>query len=390
MWGLSTPPPSQIDFDPFLGYPIKVPFEGSYEKMVEIRDDGTMMRTLPKIFSNLLAFSLLLGVFFLPLQAEAQFFTSLFGGEVYAQESSQSDCNNTNCALMAGVSPASGDENNDVNIVLDNTILSVVGTRGMSDGFLGEGLFSDQVTNYKVRDGDSVSAIAKMFGVSVNTIYWANDLKKGDKLKTGQDLIVLPFDGLTHTVKIKETLDGIAKLYDADVADILAFNGLTKEDKLIVGEELVIPDGQKAEERNKTVASSSSSSSPRSSSYSQNLKSVDGYFIYPLPKGPRIRKTQGIHDKYAIDIGAPAGTPIYAAASGSVVIARTGYNGGYGTFVVIKHPNGTESRYAHMSKLGTSTGKQVSQGEVIGFVGTTGRSTGNHLHIEIRGAKNPF
>ena len=72
------------------------------------------------------------------------------------------------------------------------------------------------------------------------------------------------------------------------------------------------------------------------------------------------------------------------------MIARTGYNGGYGTFVVIKHPNGTETRYAHMSRLGTRAGEQVSQGEVIGYVGSTGRSTGPHLHTEVRGDINPF
>ncbi|MCX6747557.1 MAG: M23 family metallopeptidase, partial [Candidatus Nomurabacteria bacterium] len=237
--------------------------------------------------------------------------------------------------------------------------------------------------------GDSMPAIAKMFGVSVNTIYWANDLKKGDKLKEGDTLVILPFDGLTHTVKAKETLAGIAKLYKADIDDIMAFNGMNKGDKLVVGDEIIIPEGQKTEESDKPVKKSTTTV-VKNTTPSKNLKSVDGYFIYPLPTGPRIRKTQGIHDRYAVDIGAPSGTPIYAAAAGKVVVARNGYNGGYGNLVIVQHPNGTETRYAHMSKLGTTSGKQVSQGEVIGYVGTTGRSTGNHLHIEVRGARNPF
>ena len=95
-------------------------------------------------------------------------------------------------------------------------------------------LFSDQVSVYVIRKGDSISNIAKMFSVSVNTIYWANDLKKGDKLKEGETLVILPFDGLTHKVKAKETLASIAKLYKADIDDVAAFNGITKNEKLSV------------------------------------------------------------------------------------------------------------------------------------------------------------
>ncbi len=241
----------------------------------------------------------------------------------------------------------------------------------------------DQVSIYVVRRGDSVSQIAKMYEVSVNTIYWANDLKKGDKLIEGSTLVILPVSGIKHIVSKGDTLKTVAKKYQADAKDIADFNGISEDAKLIVGDELIIPDGQNSEVA-PTKATNSSSEAP---SYSPS-KSTSGYFINPLPTGPRIRKTQGTHDKYAIDIGAPAGTPIYAAASGTVVIARSGYNGGYGTLVVIKHSNGTETRYAHMSKLGTSAGKQVSQGEVIGYVGTTGHSTGNHLHYEVRGAPN--
>lgn len=346
----------------------------------------------------------------MPATTDASFLSTIFGTDAVAStpeiiSSTQPATNSQNMVLLqANVSGASilDDKKQtknteeetvkkdvDISIVSDNALSPATSPLGVSNGTASdEESFSDQVSVYVIRKGDSIANIAKMFGVSVNTIYWANDLKKGDKLKEGETLVILPFDGLTHTVKAKETLAGIAKLYKADVSDILAFNGLTKNEKLSVGDELIIPDGQKSEESDKPVKSSSSNTG--SSAKSKNLKSVDGYFIYPLPTGPRIRKTQGMHDGYAIDIGAPAGTPIYASASGTVVVARTGYNGGYGTLVIIKHPNGTESRYAHMSKLGTSAGKQVSQGEVIGYVGTTGRSTGNHLHIEIRGAKNPF
>lgn len=348
-----------------------------------------------------------MGVVLLPYSAQASFFSDLFGTNASADTietiSAPTDNSQNISLLEANISSASivddkkkdtkentNEVKEDAQVTITNNALTPTTSlqSGEEEVLNGES-FSDQVSTYVIRKGDSMPAIAKMFGVSVNTIYWANDLKKGDKLKEGDTLVILPFDGLTHTVKSKETLAGIAKLYKADIDDIMAFNGMNKGDKLVVGDEIIIPEGQKTEESDKPVKKSTTTV-VKNTTPSKNLKSVDGYFIYPLPTGPRIRKTQGIHDRYAVDIGAPSGTPIYAAAAGKVVVARNGYNGGYGNLVIVQHPNGTETRYAHMSKLGTTSGKQVSQGEVIGYVGTTGRSTGNHLHIEVRGARNPF
>ena len=101
--------------------------------------------------------------------------------------------------------------------------------------------------------------------------------------------------------------------------------------------------------------------------------------------------SQGIHGYNGVDVSAPSGTPIYAAAGGTIVVAKGGggYNGGYGNYIVIDHGNGTQTLYAHMSSLAVSGGS-VSKGSLIGYVGSTGRSTGNHLHFEVRGAKNPL
>jgi murein DD-endopeptidase MepM/ murein hydrolase activator NlpD len=102
-------------------------------------------------------------------------------------------------------------------------------------------------------------------------------------------------------------------------------------------------------------------------------------------------KTQGLHGYNGIDIGAAAGTSIVAAAPGTVIIARSGgWNGGYGSYVVVQHGNGTQTLYAHASSVLVSQGQQVTQGQAIARVGATGRATGNHLHFEVRGAKNPF
>ncbi|MCE9549323.1 LysM peptidoglycan-binding domain-containing M23 family metallopeptidase [Candidatus Nomurabacteria bacterium] len=268
------------------------------------------------------------------------------------------------------------------NVVSENALVAVTGPLGVSDGTdVGGGYSSDQVSVYVVRPGDSISQIANMFDITPDTILSANDMNKGDTIKAGDILLILPFSGVEHTVAKGETLQGIAKAYNIEVSKIIANNiDLTVDSKLAIGEKLMIPGADMLGSKN--VASSRPSTG-------SSLQNIPGYFINPLPTGPRIRKTQGVHDKYAIDIGAPTGTPIYASASGTVIFAKVGWNGGYGNAVFIKHPNGTETRYAHMSALNTSPGKQVVKGEIIGYVGSTGRSTGPHLHFEVRGAKNP-
>jgi len=157
---------------------------------------------------------------------------------------------------------------------------------------------------------------------------------------------------------------------------------------LAVGDELIIPDGEIANDNstsNKKDTKPSTKSKTPAKKYTG--KNLDGYFMNPLPQ--YVRRSQGSHGKGATDLAAPTGTPIVAAAAGKVLLARNGYNGGYGNMVIINHPNGTQTLYGHMSKLGTSTGAQVSKGEVIGYVGSTGHSTGPHVHFEVHGARNP-
>lgn len=258
--------------------------------------------------------------------------------------------------------------------IVDGTALSAFGDDGtafVDPGRLGTG----QISVYVVREGDTLGEIAAMFGVSTNTIVWANDLKN-KTLKVGQELVILPISGVRHTVKSGDTLQSISKRYNADLDDILTYNDIPANAKLTVGETIIIPDG--------VVASASTVVAPSRSA--QTVAS--GYFIRPLVGG---RKSQGIHGYNGVDIAASVGTSIRASADGTVILARTaGYNGGYGLYVVIKHSNGTQTLYAHMSQVNVTVGETVKQGEVIGAVGNTGRSTGPHLHFEVRGARNPF
>ncbi len=340
---------------------------------------------------------------------EAGILSSLFGSEASADAvTSLSDPapksiknSQTLALLQADIStPALKNDGNtsqtgvkndaSVNIVSDSALLPTVNHMSIpGENEVGES-YSDQVSVYVVREGDSISKIADMFDVSVNTILSANDLKKGEKIKEGDVLFILPVSGIEHTVTKGQTLKSIAKMYKVDASDIAQFNGLSDDSALAVGDKIMIPGGEMIDEGGDKPASNLGTSVARDENYykSHPLKNLAGYFINPVPTG---HKTQGLHGPghRGIDIGAPKGTPIYASASGTVFFARMGWNGGYGNLVIIDHPNGTRTLYAHQTKIATHTGDEVKQGEIIGYVGSTGHSTGPHLHFEVFNAKNP-
>lgn len=239
---------------------------------------------------------------------------------------------------------------------------------------------ADQISIYVVREGDTVGQIAELFGVSANTVRWANDLR-GSTIRPGQTLVILPVSGIRHTVLKGETLASVVKKYKGDLEEVLEFNDLSEGATVAVGDVIIIPYGEAPQ----VVAPVSSSRSVATGSGGPTL---DGYFLRPLVGGKR---SQGIHGYNGIDIAAPTGTAVLASASGEVIVSRSfGYNGGYGQYIVIKHDNGTQTLYAHLSENFIYAGARVVQGQVIGSVGNTGRSTGPHLHFEVRGARNPF
>ena len=247
-----------------------------------------------------------------------------------------------------------------------------------------------QISIYVVHSGDTISGVASMFKVSVNTILWANDLTGKSVLKPGQTLVILPISGINYTVSKGDTIKGIAAKYKADITDILNYNDITITTPLAVGQKLIIPAAEVA--LPSSIASGNKITKAPYEPILDNisaLPSYPGYYINPLPSGTR---TQGLHGHNAIDFAAPVGTPIKASAGGTVIIIRTngGWNGGYGNYVVISHPNGTQTLYAHMSKSAVTSGSVVSQGQTIGYVGMTGLTTGPHVHFELRGARNPF
>jgi murein DD-endopeptidase MepM/ murein hydrolase activator NlpD len=238
-----------------------------------------------------------------------------------------------------------------------------------------------------VRPGDTLSEIAGMFGVSVNTIIWGNNLSGASDVHPGDTLIILPVSGIERIIAKGDTLKSLAKKYNADADEIAQFNGLDPAAPLEIGSTIIIPGGEIAAPTSTTRPGTSRSIHEPYLGGSGAMQT--GYYSNPVPGGII---TQGLHGWNSIDIGAARGTPIHAAADGVVIVARNngGWNGGYGNYVVITHDNGTQTLYAHMTHTIVSPGQAVSSNQTIGYVGATGLATGPHLHFEVRGAANPF
>jgi murein DD-endopeptidase MepM/ murein hydrolase activator NlpD len=237
---------------------------------------------------------------------------------------------------------------------------------------------------YEVKKGDKIEDVAKLFNVSVNTIMWANNLAS-KTIVAGETLIILPITGIKHSVKKGDSVNSIAKKYKADTTDIASYNGISVDATLALGDIILVPDGEIVVAPPK-VKISKTKKSPILSIYSYTAPS--DFLVRPIAGG---RKSQGIHGHNAIDLTSSIGTPVVAAASGRVIAVKVGgYNGGYGNMIIISHDKGIQTVYAHLRSVSVTQGESVTQGQQIGELGNTGRSTGPHLHFEVRGAKNPF
>ncbi len=306
------------------------------------------------------------------------FVSNLFSSE---EEMTGAVINSQNIELLkAPISSDSGSSRGggDITIVGGSALLAENGPSGTSAD-IEESKSSDEISIYIVHEGDSLGGIAKMYGVSINTIIWANDLPN-TIIKEGQKLIILPITGIKHTVKKGDTVESIAKKYKADAEEIRQFNNLGSKGSLAVGEDIIVPDAELA-------------LTPKAVSGGAKVRGTGGPLYEGYYKSPIAiyKKSQGPHGYNGVDLAAPSGTPVMASASGEVIISRNyGWNGGYGNYIVIEHGNGTQTLYSHLLSNSVFEGYHVVKGQVIGYVGSTGKSTGPHLHFEVRGAKNPF
>jgi LysM repeat protein len=277
-------------------------------------------------------------------------------------------------------------------VVSQGALMAQEGPEGIPDTYSAPK--STAISSYTVRAGDTLSEIAEMHDVSQNTILWSNNLKSATDIHPGDVLIILPVSGVNHVVKKGETLASLAKDYHGDAADIASFNGLDADASLVVGSTVIIPGGELTAPK-PAAGSKSAGTSAKSPAAPKGLAGTGGKDLSSFwTSNPLARAilTQGIHDTNAVDLGAPVGSAIRAIGPGTVIFVSTNgsYNHGWGNDVIIDHGNGVQTLYAHMSTVSASVGQKVSGGTVIGAVGMTGDTTGPHLHLEVRGAKNPF
>lgn len=241
--------------------------------------------------------------------------------------------------------------------------------------------FQEKYTRYVVHTGDTLSIIASKFGVTTDSIKWSNKIGNEDMIKPGRTLYIPAMTGIIYVVKRGDTVDLIAAKFKSKRSAIIVQNDLYGE-SIKVGMTLIIPNGKIDDPKpapstgSVRVASSSGSGRYGSSSYIGRT----GSFKFPTIAG-RNGYYNGYH-WWAIDIPNSIGTPIYASDSGRIAESAYGWNGGFGNTILIDHGGGWQTRYGHMSIL-RIRGGYVSRGQIIGYMGSTGRSTGSHLHFEI-------
>jgi murein DD-endopeptidase MepM/ murein hydrolase activator NlpD len=243
------------------------------------------------------------------------------------------------------------------------------------------------VRTYKVKSGDTLTGIASKFGISMMTIWWANDLQSKDALHVGQELSIPPVTGLVVTVTAADTLDSLAQRYDVDANDILVENKLS-DPNLVVGQVLVIPGAAgKAIPTPKPVSQPTSHPSSGGGIISRGTSRppttyTGGHFLWPVVGGGNYISQYFHYGHYAIDIAADYGSEVRAAGAGTVVFAGWKGNGG-GYQVWISHGSNLYTTYNHMSAISVGYGQSVSGGQQVGRVGQSGDATGPHLHFEV-------
>ena len=223
---------------------------------------------------------------------------------------------------------------------------------------------------YKVQSGDTIGGIARKFGLTnVSTLISVNDISNVRQLAAGQKLKIPSIDGIIYTVKGGDSINSIVEKNKIDLKQLLDVNDLSSE-VLHAGQQLFLPGASLDQQTLKTAMGD------------RFIMPIAARFRWSSPYGWRedpIAHVRSFHT--GTDMACPTGTPILASMSGKVI--TTGINRVYGNYVIIDHGNGYQTLYAHMSKIIASKGQWVSQGTRIGLVGSTGYSTGPHLHFTV-------
>ncbi|MCM0650699.1 peptidoglycan DD-metalloendopeptidase family protein [Clostridium swellfunianum] len=241
-----------------------------------------------------------------------------------------------------------------------------------------------RLIEYLVKAGDTVETVANTYAIKVSTITVSNGISANTALQEGQSLVFPSIDGIAYKIKDGENLWDLASLYKIDFYDLLEINNLGSPDKLKLGQKIILP----GVEALKTEAKAES----KKADVKASSKTVSRGGIWPVSGSVTSRYGARWGKQHeGIDIAVSTGTNVKAYADGKVTYS--GWQSGYGNVVIISHSNGLQTYYGHNSKLLVKDGQRVSVGDIIAKSGNTGRSTGPHVHFEVRknGAPvNPF
>jgi murein DD-endopeptidase MepM/ murein hydrolase activator NlpD len=256
------------------------------------------------------------------------------------------------------------------------------------------------VSEYTVERGDALFSIAKAFSIKPETLMWANsDILKDspDSLRVGQVLKVPPTDGVYYQVVEGDSLESISKKFSATLEDVVNWPGnnidLTSE-TVKPGDYVMVPGGHRefVQWIIPTVARGKSGTSNIGGSTCAGGPIGSTAFVWPTGNH-YLSGNDYWSGHLGIDIAAGLGAPVWASDAGVVTIAQGGWNGGYGNVVMIDHGNGWVTVYGHLDQINVVPCQGVAQGQGIGLAGSTGNSTGAHLHFETRlngGFVNPW
>lgn len=245
----------------------------------------------------------------------------------------------------------------------------------------------NKIEEYIILPGDTIGGIAEKFGLSIQTILWANNLTVKSYIKPAQKLIIPPANGLIYQIKKNDTLATIAKTYKSDLEQIISFNKLADSKDIQIGQTILLPGGQKPTPVISTIPKKTTSQKNPATVYEKatpQYSSSTSTSQLLWPTDMRIITQYYSWRHTGLDIDGTYQTRNYASEDGVVITAQGGWNGGYGLYIVIDHGNGLQTLYAHNSKLFVAVGDTVKRGQVIGMVGSTGQSTGTHIHYEVR------
>lgn len=246
------------------------------------------------------------------------------------------------------------------------------------------------IEEYTVQKSDTISTIAAMHGITTATLLQSNGLRETSKIQPGDTLNIPAASGVIVTVKKGDTLSELVKTYKANAQKTRALNNI-ENDTIKIGNKVLLVNGTAPPPPKpaptKTKSAPSNNTSIVSTAHAKEVSYTGNAYHKPVAYGYSYGR---VHSNNGIDVARNSGASIYSFKGGKVIQAASGWNGGYGNCVKVQHSDGTVTLYGHMSSIYVSYGQTVDKGQVLGTVGNTGRSTGPHLHFEVRGGRNPY